>query len=120
MNRNRGKQVGDYIMWENERVRVWDQVINPGETVGPHVHDLDYFIVVLEPAAVTADVIGKNRSQVEIIHDSLIWVKSNREKHTATNVDKTGKRWRNLIIELKPQNGKRVAIAKPKAPQRPR
>lgn len=101
MGRNQGKQVGDYVLWENERFRVWDQVIHPGETVGPHVHDLDYFIVVVEPAQVAAEVIGGNHSQVEVVQENLIWVKSNGEKHTATNVDKAGRRWRNLIIELK-------------------
>ncbi len=101
MNRNRGKQIGDYILWENDTFRVWDQVIMPGETVGPHVHNLDYFIVVLDPADVTAKMIGKNRDDVEMIQEGLVWVKGNGEKHTATNVDKGGRRWRNLIIELK-------------------
>ena len=101
MNRNRGDQVGDYVMWENDRVRVWDQVIQAGETVGPHKHDLDYFIVVLEQAEVTAEAIGENRSEIDRIQQDLIWVKSNGEEHTATNVDKDGRRWRNLIIELK-------------------
>ncbi|MBI3744127.1 MAG: hypothetical protein HY261_07580 [Chloroflexi bacterium] len=98
-NRNLGKQVGDFVLWENDKVRVWDQVIMPGETVGPHDHDHDYFIVVLENAKMTADMINDKRSEVEFVADNLIWVKSNGEVHTATNVD--NKRWRNLIIEVK-------------------
>ncbi|MEE9285651.1 MAG: hypothetical protein V3V35_08005 [Dehalococcoidia bacterium] len=101
MNRNRGDQVGDYVLWENDRVRVWDQVIQPGETVGPHLHKLDYFIVVLEPAEVSAEVLGDHRSEIEPVQQDLIWVRSNGEEHTATNVDKAGRRWRNLIIEIK-------------------
>ncbi len=107
MNRNQGDQVGDYIMWEDDRVRVWDQVIQPGETVGPHTHKLDYFIVTLENAEVTAEVFGENHSEVKVIENGVYWVQSNGENHTATNVDKQGRRWRNLIIEIKQPAGKR-------------
>ena len=101
MNRNTGDQVGDAVIWENERFRVWDQTIAPGETVGPHVHANDYFIVTLEATEVTAEEIGSARSDLEIITGELIWVKSNGEEHTATNLS-PDKRWRNLIIEVKP------------------
>ncbi len=100
MNRNTGDQVGDVVIWENEQFRVWDQTIAPGETVGPHVHDLDYFIVTLEATPVRSDEIGEARSEFEVITPELIWVKSNGEEHTATNLD-PDKRWRNLIIEVK-------------------
>ncbi|MBM4406041.1 MAG: hypothetical protein FJ039_07660 [Chloroflexi bacterium] len=98
-NRNQGDQVGDYIMWEDKRFRVWDQVIQPGETVGPHRHILDYFIVTLEPSKMTAERLGGGRSAYARIDDRLIWVTSNGEEHTATNVGDA--KWRNLIIELK-------------------
>jgi hypothetical protein len=98
-NRNLGDQVGDYIMWEDKRFRVWDQVIQPGETVGPHTHILDYFIVTLEPSKMTAQKLGGGKSTYARIDDRLIWVTSNGEEHTATN--EGDGRWRNLIIELK-------------------
>ena len=78
MNRNTGDQVGDAVIWENERFRVWDQTIAPGETVGPHVHANDYFIVTLEATEVTAEEVGPARSDLD-------------------------KRWRNLIIDHHPR-----------------
>ena len=111
MNRNLGDQVGDFVLWENDRVRIWDQVINPGETVGPHVHPYDYFTIILEDAAVVTDVLeGKARAETPVYVPDLEqhgrlgavhWIETNGEEHTATNVDRRKRRWRNLIVELK-------------------
>jgi hypothetical protein len=39
-------QVGTRIMFENERVRVWDLALAPGESLGKHIHRTDYFFIV--------------------------------------------------------------------------
>jgi beta-alanine degradation protein BauB len=39
--------VGTSLMFENERVRVWDQVIPPGEICEKHVHRTDYFYIIV-------------------------------------------------------------------------
>ena len=36
------------LLFEDERVRVWDQVIEPGATTGPHRHDKPYALVTVE------------------------------------------------------------------------
>lgn len=36
------------VVYEDERVRVWDQVIEPGATTGPHEHALPYALVTVE------------------------------------------------------------------------
>lgn len=36
------------IVYEDERVRVWDQVIAPGASTGPHKHELPYALVTVE------------------------------------------------------------------------
>lgn len=100
MNRNMGDQVGDVLVWENEEFRVWDQTIAPGETVGPHVHEHDYFIVTLERTEVSGTSVGTNKSEIDRITEDLTWVQSNGEEHTATNHSRD-KHWRNLIIEFK-------------------
>ena len=35
------------IVYEDERVRVWDQVIGSGKTTGPHAHELPYALVTV-------------------------------------------------------------------------
>ena len=38
------------VLYEDERVRVWDQLIEPGQTTGPHHHALPYALVTVEGA----------------------------------------------------------------------
>ena len=38
------------VLYEDERVRIWDQVIEPGQTTGPHHHALPYALVTVEGA----------------------------------------------------------------------
>lgn len=38
--------VGTSLMFENERVRVWDLALAPGESLEKHVHRTDYFFIV--------------------------------------------------------------------------
>lgn len=36
------------VLYEDERVRIWDQVIEPGSSIGPHRHDLRYALVTVD------------------------------------------------------------------------
>ena len=38
--------VGTRLMYENERVRVWDLDLEVGASLAKHVHRLDYFFIV--------------------------------------------------------------------------
>lgn len=38
------------VLYEDERVRVWDQLIEPGGSTGPHHHALPYALVTVEGA----------------------------------------------------------------------
>ncbi|MGH2457638.1 MAG: hypothetical protein ACRDIY_02085 [Chloroflexota bacterium] len=40
------EQVGTRVMFENERVRVWDLALAPGESLAKHIHRNDYFFIV--------------------------------------------------------------------------
>jgi mannose-6-phosphate isomerase-like protein (cupin superfamily) len=33
-------------MFENERIRVWDLALAPGESLAKHIHRLDYFFII--------------------------------------------------------------------------
>ena len=37
--------VATRIIYEDDEIRIWDQVIGPYETLAPHRHDHDYFLV---------------------------------------------------------------------------
>lgn len=38
------------VLYEDERVRIWDQLIEPGATTGPHHHARPYALVTVEGA----------------------------------------------------------------------
>ena len=40
-------QVGTRVLFENERVRIWDLALAPGESLAKHIHRTDYFYIVV-------------------------------------------------------------------------
>jgi len=40
--------VGDRVIFEDERVRIWELILEPGEASDLHRHDLDYYLIILE------------------------------------------------------------------------
>jgi hypothetical protein len=95
-------KVGSKVLFENERVRVWDLCLAPGESTGLHAHRCDYFYVVIgdgELEAINADgsVLHRGTMQDGEVHYRSI--DDGPAVHEAFNVGK--KPWRNIIIELK-------------------
>ncbi len=41
-------EVGSTVLFENDRVRIWEIDLLPGEELPMHHHDLDYAVVVIE------------------------------------------------------------------------
>ena len=94
-------QVGTKLLFENERVRVWDLRLAPGESTGLHRHTTDYLYVVigggrLEPV----DADGEKRP-AETMDDGEVRFRNidAEDIHEAINI---GERpWRNIVVELK-------------------
>ena len=40
--------VGGRIIFEDERVRMWELVLEPGEASALHLHELDYYLIIFE------------------------------------------------------------------------
>ena len=41
-------EVGTKLVFENDRIKVWEFTLAPGETIGAHTHKHDYFFYPLE------------------------------------------------------------------------
>ena len=54
--RQGNRQIGSKVLFENDRVRVWEVRLAPGERGAFHLHDRNYFWTVVEGG------IGKQRS----------------------------------------------------------
>jgi hypothetical protein len=48
--------VGTRLVWENERVRIWEMVLEPGARSAVHEHTLDYLLVPLAGDRIGVDV----------------------------------------------------------------
>ena len=97
-------QVGTRLMFENERVRVWDLALAPGESLEKHIHQLDYFFIV-EAGGLIRFSDPDNTSDYQAIqfeNDQVTFV----PVHAGGKVDNRltnlgGTRHRNYVVELK-------------------
>jgi quercetin dioxygenase-like cupin family protein len=60
----RNRDVGTRMLFENDRVRVWEIVLEPGERAPFHRHEGDYFWTCVEPSAARS-YNGSGRFQVQ-------------------------------------------------------
>lgn len=58
------RAVGTRMLFENDRVRVWEIVLEPGERAPFHRHEGDYFWTCVEPSAARSHT-GSGRFQVQ-------------------------------------------------------
>lgn len=93
--------IGTELLFENDRVRVWDLRLRPGERTGLHRHTNDYLYVVIgggKLKAVHAD--GSDWYEVEMKDGEVRFRDVDAEDiHDAENVGDA--EWRNIIVELK-------------------
>jgi predicted metal-dependent enzyme (double-stranded beta helix superfamily) len=96
--------VGTRMLFENDRVRVWELDLQPGEESAVHQHELDYLLVQIEGDRIAVvpepDTQGPYPDYLEA--DAVPGVVAYIARggiETARNVGE--KRYRELIIELK-------------------
>lgn len=60
---------------ENDKIIVWELVLEPGEDTGVHTHELDYMIHVTEGSTLRAtDGDGKHQGDVPLETDSTFYM----------------------------------------------
>ncbi len=96
--------VATRLLFENERVRVWEMDLAPGERSATHHHELDYVLVQIEGDRIAAtpepDTAGAFREYVEgevAPGKARYIVRGGIE--TAINVGQ--RRYREILVELK-------------------
>ena len=89
--------VGTKLVFENERVRVWEFTLQPGESIEPHRHDYDYLFYPIEGGKleVTRDS-GINRLT---LNAGEVYFRKGGDTHAAKNVD--DHRYHEVLVELK-------------------
>lgn len=98
-------------MFENERVIVWEMLLEPGESTGVHTHRHEYFFHVLEGSTIdTTDADGKSTGTLDLRTDHTYYLTLEGDNlvfeggrvpatHDAKNVGPG--RYREVLVELK-------------------
>ena len=97
-------RVGTRIMFENDRVRVWDLALAPGESLEKHIHRNDYFFVV-ESGGLIRFANPDNPADyhdIQFEDDQVTWRDSGPDGKVDNRLTNIGsKPHRNYVIELK-------------------
>ena len=104
MNEAVGDQVGTRLLHEDDRIRVWELALEPGEETAPHEHGLDHVIVVLEGDRIAGvpqpQSTGRSATYIEAdVKPGSWYVQKRGGIEAARNVGAT--RYREILIELK-------------------
>lgn len=93
--------VGTKLLFENDRVRVWDLCLEPGQSSGLHRHTDDYFYVVIGDGTLQGADAAGNKKNAHTMQDGEVHFNEldGEAVHEAINVGDGP--WRNIIVELK-------------------
>lgn len=99
------RPIASKILFEDDEVRVWDQVIEAGETLGKHHHELDYVIVNVTSSG-PFDVVfhkgdGDEKSSRVSLPDARRGGSSFVKKGHIETAHNLGPRFRAILVELK-------------------
>lgn len=96
------RELGDVatrLLFSNELVNVWEMQLEPGERSDHHRHDHPYLLCVLEGEAVDATANGRpGRIHIPVQPGSVFFVPPGA---TETAVNRSGTRFREILVELK-------------------
>jgi hypothetical protein len=98
------EQVGTRLMFENERVRVWDLALAPGESLEKHIHRVDYFFVVQSGGLIRfADPDDPSDfHDIQFEDDQVTFIPIDGEGKVDNRLTNIGtKQHRNCVVELK-------------------
>jgi quercetin dioxygenase-like cupin family protein len=92
-------EIGDRVVFENEQLRVWEVLLDPGGEQSWHRHHHPYLIVPLEPAEnrITTLADGSTRDVSEAT--GAVVFRPSGDVHKLNNIGTT--RYRSRLIELK-------------------
>lgn len=93
--------IADRVLLEDERVRVWEMRLEPGQASALHRHDLDYLLIILEGDRI-AGIPGPGRDrpprEAEVTPGRVIPL---RRGETEWAVNRGTRPYREILVELK-------------------
>jgi hypothetical protein len=93
------RDIGDNILLENEFIRMWEVKLEPGETLGFHIHYHPYLVVSLNGGTNEIETIFGRKITTEEPIGTYVFINDMREVHQLTN--KSRVTYLSRLIELK-------------------
>jgi hypothetical protein len=93
------RDIGDRILLENEFVRVWEVKLEPGETLGFHIHYHPYLVLSLSGGANEIETISGKKIATDEPGGTYVFINEMREVHRLTN--KSNVTYLSRLIEMK-------------------
>jgi mannose-6-phosphate isomerase-like protein (cupin superfamily) len=90
--------VATRLLLENERVKIWEMLLEPGESSALHRHTMDYVLYILEGTSIDADCPDGTTASFPVKPGQLVYIERG---NTERAVNRSGTRFRELLIELK-------------------
>lgn len=93
--------VGTRLLFENDRVRVWDLCLPPGGSTGLHRHTTDFLYVVIGDGTLQTVYADGSSDAPRTMRDGEVRFREveTESVHDAVNTGDTP--WRNIVVELK-------------------
>lgn len=98
------------LLFENDRVRIWELVMKPGEICNWHVHEYDHLLVVMEGASIEAWRADGSTGKLDIPDNQVLYIPRTEQPEIARNAS-SSKTLRELIIDLKDDHAEPTARA---------
>ena len=89
--------IGDRVLFEDEHIRVWEMVLEPGQRSPLHHHENDYVVVVVEGDRVTVEPLGAGSKSASVTPGHSVFL---RKGDTEVAVNSGVVRYRDVQIEL--------------------
>ena len=98
-NQNQLGEIATNVLFENDRVKIWNLIVEPGEASDWHLHGRDYVTVVVESnGGLDAEYADGSANLSENIVGGFTYHDSHQVHRVVNN---TNKRYKNVLIELK-------------------
>jgi beta-alanine degradation protein BauB len=91
--------VGTKLILENDRVKIWEMDLQPGQESAEHRHDLDYVLVILEGDQIDGVCTDGRETIHAAVQPGLTAYVAQGGTEIARNVGR--RRYHEIIIELK-------------------
>lgn len=93
------RDIGDKVLLENDLIRVWEVKLEPGETLGFHIHYHPYLVVSMSGGENEIETISGRKITTEEPIGTYVYINEMREVHRLTN--KSNVTYFSRLIEMK-------------------